>query len=846
MADRGGLTDSDVAALGQQEALQRLELLSATSRVLDATLEDYGNAVLQVVETCVPAFADLCAVEVIGPDGEVGTPAYGAAGTSGLVVPEDWEPIGRACTRDRRAVLAYPHAQEPAPVKVIRESLGAQSLIVAPITGGGITLGWFVAATGPYRRGFRPSALRVGVEMASRLGSAVQRVMLHKEMQEAAREQNRTVRRLRRLATAAVNLAGAATTRAVLEVACVEACVIQEADGAIARWWMADGSEVSAHAGEIDWHVAEGAFRSVTTRRPARGPGWVAYPLPSSDPWQQAALVVFVRDEFSADEELVLSSLASLIPVAFERAVGTETAIVHEARLRAVVESSPVALIGLRPDGTVTSANRAALDLFGWNAEPAAWSLTGGLRPAMIELADTVRRGGAVVNRTVSVDGRDLSVSGAPMPAISPADANTVLIAGLDLSEIRRAEQALVQAQRLEAMGQVAGRIAHDFNNLLTLILGYADILRRSASGAEQESHIDHIEDAARRAADLTSQMLGMTRREDTGVVLDLGAELARLRPVLAQLVGPKVDLHAVVSTEPVWVRMEPSEVEQILVNLTINACDALDGDGEIVLSLETADSFDAAAGGAPVGADAPQGPCGVLAVSDNGPGMSAEVQARCLEPFFTTKQHGHGTGLGLPTVYGLVHERGGILLVESAPGEGTAMRVVLPLTAAPAPGAAEAEPAAPQDTAADEPWPAEWTVTGRVLLVEDEEELRRIGQDALTSIGLEVVAAASAEAALDVLDAGEAFDALVTDIMLPGLSGPELAATALAARPSLPVLYMTAYSGSPVSGEVPVSPASILRKPYRPDSLRRRVAALLGRPSPGDGAAAPAPAPRS
>ncbi len=219
--------------------------------------------------------------------------------------------------------------------------------MVAPITGGGLTLGWFVAATGAYRRGFRPSALRIGSELSSRLGTAIQRVMLHREMQASVRDQSRTVRRLRRLATAATNLAGAATTQAVLDIACVEACVIQEADGAIARWSMADGTVVSAQAGADQTGRGRDGLRVGGQPPAGAGRGWVAYPLPSSDPWQQAALVVFVGEDFSADEELVLSSLASLIPVAFERALGTEAALVHEARLRAVVEASPVALIGL-------------------------------------------------------------------------------------------------------------------------------------------------------------------------------------------------------------------------------------------------------------------------------------------------------------------------------------------------------------------------------------------------------------------------------------------------------------------------------------------------------------------
>jgi signal transduction histidine kinase/CheY-like chemotaxis protein len=808
--ERGERTAYDVAILGEKEALQRLDLLASASRILDSTLEDFEHAVLQVADACVPDFADLCVVEVIGPSGEIMTAAYRVAHTSGLSVPERWMPIGRMVAPDRRPVLTFEHGDEADSPRAVRERFRAQSLMVAPITGGGITLGWYVAATGHYRRGFRPSALRVGVELSSRLGAAIQRVLLHREMQAAAREQSRAVRRLRRLATAATNLAGAASSEAVLRVACIESCVIQEADGAIARWWMADGSVVSAQTGEVDLDLAEIAFGSVVDRRTARGAGWVAHPLPTSDPWQQAALVVFVGTDLATDEELVLSSLASLIPVAFERALQTEAVVMHEARLRAVVEASPVALIGLQPDGTVTLANRAAVDLFRWVTDPAEWALDEPIRPTILDLAAQVRESGQVVNRTFSMEGLDLSISGAPLPATSPADEQTVLVAGVDLSEIRRAERTLVQAQRLEAMGVVAGRVAHDFNNLLTLIIGYTELLARGLADTQQQALVTDIEGAARRAARLTQQMLGMTRRESAAVVVDLGTELANLQAVLSRLVGPKVLLKMASPTEPVKVRIDPSEFEQIVINLVVNACDAMDGEGQVDVTLDLGK-------GGPQGADRAQAPGAFLTIADNGPGMPPEVLARCLEPFFTTKRRGQGSGLGMPTVYGLVRERGGHMDIDSDP-TGTAVRIWLPLS--------EDAPAAAGDEG--EVWPAGQTVAGRILLVEDEPDLRLMAQQCLATVGLDVLVAESAEFALFLLNKEGPFDALVTDIMLPGMSGVELADAVQRAHPKMPVMFMTGYAGSPAASGMPGPDANLLRKPYRPDALRLRVAAML------------------
>jgi signal transduction histidine kinase len=814
LTQRGERSAQEVALLGEKEALQRLDLLATASRILDASMEDYEQAVLQVADACVPDFADLCAIEVIGPNGDIYTAAYRVAHTSGLSWPERWVPIGRLVAPDRRPILTFSNSDEPPHAQAIRERFSAQSLIVAPIAGSGITLGWFVAATGYYRRGFRPSALRVGVELSSRLGATIQRVMLHREMQAAAREQNRAVRRLRRLATAATNLAGAASTEAVLRVACIEACVIQEADGAIARWWMADGTVVSAQTGEVDLELAETAFQAVTNRRTARGRGWVAHPLPSSDPWQHAALVVFVANDLATDEELVLSSLSSLIPVAFERALGTETVVMHEARLRAVVEGSPVALIGVRADGAVTLANRAAQLLFQWVTDPTEWALTESIRPAILDLAATVRETGTVVNRTLSVDGFDLSVSGAPLPATSPSDEQTVLVAGVDLSEVRRAERTLVQAQRLEAMGVVAGRVAHDFNNLLTLIIGYTELLARGLVEDQQRALVADIEGAARRAARLTQQMLGMTRREGTATVVDLGAELANMQAVLTRMAGPKVALTVSTPKAPVKVRVDPSEIEQIVINLVVNACDAMEGEGRLDVSLAIGP-----AGPWPDadGSERTRGPGALLTISDNGPGMPPEVLARCLEPFFTTKRRGQGSGLGMSTVYGLVTERGGHMDIESDQ-TGTRVKIWLP----------QSEDATITTGDDNEVWPPGQTISGRVLLVEDEPDLRLMGQQCLASIGLDVVVAESAEFAQFLLTHEGPFDALVTDIMLPGISGVELAEAVRRGHPGMPVLFMTGYAGSPTELGMPGPHPNLLRKPYRPDALRVRVAEML------------------
>jgi CheY-like chemotaxis protein len=304
-----------------------------------------------------------------------------------------------------------------------------------------------------------------------------------------------------------------------------------------------------------------------------------------------------------------------------------------------------------------------------------------------------------------------------------------------------------------------------------------------------------------------------MTRRQlDTGVVIDLAHDVGNLETVLTRLAGPKVTVYISRPEETVKVRLDPSEMEQIVVNLVINACDAMESMGNIRISVEVEEP----SASERWQLDLPAGPLAVVTVADDGPGMSEEVQARCLEPFFTTKERGHGTGLGLSTVYGLVKERGGQLRVTSWPGQGTSIRIWLPV-------AVDAQLSS--GTEEDEVWPAGKMITGRVLLVEDEDELRAIAEEALASIGLEVAAVSSAEVALMKLARSTLpFDVLVTDIRLPGLSGIELANGARVNQPDLPVLYMTGYSDA----RIPDPRDRVLRKPYRPDSLRLRVAELL------------------
>ncbi len=710
----------NVAALAATEAIGRLELLAALSQVLDSARDSYQELSRRALEVCVPSFADLCAVELVGPLGKPRTVAYRVSAESGLHAPKRWSPVGVRHASAGPLLLFQDNEADPALAEV-RRALDAESLLVVPIAWRGITAGCFLGATGPGRRAFRPSALQVALEIAGRLATALERAALHEEAQAAADEQARAVRRLRRLATAGARLAGAATSREVLQVACAEARALQQAEGAAARWWTADGRVVEAMCGRVDEKLAEIAFEASAGGRVARGRDWTAYPLLPSHPRRRAALVVFRAKPAPRDDELALSSLASLVPVAFERAVGTGTALAQEARVRAVVSSSPVALVGLGHQDEVVLANPAAQRLFGWQGTARELALPDALAPTFSQLAAAIEASGREQSAVVSAPPYELSLSAAPMPAIAGGgDELRVLVAATDLSEVKRAERALVQAERLQAMALVAGRVAHDFNNLLTVILGYTDILQRGPGEEASRVAAANIAQAAGRAASLTQQLLGLAGGKRDGLdAADLAAQLREMVPVLERLAG---DVVVSVSAPggPVPVAMVPSGAEQVVLNLALNALQAMGGGGghlDICLSLANGADQDDPAGARAADEQADQTPrWAVLTVTDSGPGMTDEVLARCLEPFFTTKQGPSGTGLGLPSVHGLVSETGGQLAVRSAPGEGTTVEVRLPVVDG-VPVQAEASRAFA--TPVDEAWPGRaWAEAGHDHLV--------------------------------------------------------------------------------------------------------------------------------
>ena len=381
---------------------------------------------------------------------------------------------------------------------------------------------------------------------------------------------------------------------------------------------------------------------------------------------------------------------------------------------------------------------------------------------------------------------------------------------------LQQAEEQLRHSQKLEAVGRLAGGIAHDFNNLLTAIIGYSEMIEKRGKGVLKE-HAQLIRKAGEQAAALTRQLLAFSRKQLLEPrVLDLNVLVHEMERLLQRVIGESIHIVIDPIRSGARIRADPSQLEQVLLNLGVNARDAMPGDGTLRIATQEKDLSNEEI--VERGIDVTPGRYVVLVVSDTGLGMDDETRSRIFEPFFTTKGPGKGTGLGLATVYGIVKQSGGGITVESRPGEGCTFSIFLPATT--------------EELDIAELPPAEQKTQGSetILVVEDEEVVRHLICTVLGEAGYDVVCAESAEAALELArDRQETIHLLVTDIVMPGLNGPALARALSAHQPSLKILYVSGYSDNDISAQGVVDPGLVvLQKPFTQQSLSRKVRELL------------------
>jgi two-component system, cell cycle sensor histidine kinase and response regulator CckA len=510
------------------------------------------------------------------------------------------------------------------------------------------------------------------------------------------------------------------------------------------------------------------------------------------------------------------------------------------ARLVAAVEQASDMIAITSADGTIEYVNRAFEVESGYDAGEALGQQlvdlvrSGAHSEVFYEALDRVHDDAGAWADTIVDRRRDGSLHEVNL-RISPIRAASGEVAGYvhvgrDLTRERALEGQLRQAVKMEAIGQLAGGVAHDFNNMLTAIRGYAELVdgEISPENVELRDDLAQIILTADRAAALTKQLLAFARQQVAEpAILDPREVVEGLAPMLRRLLGEHIELSIDARRDGGRILVDPHQLEQVILNLAVNGRDAMPGGGRLSIALRDIEVGPADRRAWP---DLAPGPHVELTVADTGSGMPVEIRDRVFEPFFTTKAPGHGTGMGLAMVHGIVTGSGGGIAVETAPGQGSTFRLRFPRREAPVETGAEDEAAASAPAG-----------RGTILLVEDEPAVRTFAARCLRQLGYAVLEAADGAEALEVAQPGTPVDLVVTDMSMPGMPGTELARAMTASRPRLPVLFVSGYADAMLAGEGWMDDASgFLPKPYTRESLGRAVAEALADARDAERAAGP------
>jgi len=515
---------------------------------------------------------------------------------------------------------------------------------------------------------------------------------------------------------------------------------------------------------------------------------------------------------------------------ALERARQREALRTQESLLRQIIDANPSLIFVKDWNGRFVLVNQATAQVYGTTVESLVGKTDADFNPNVQEIAHFLRH-----DRDVMSSGQPKIIAEEPVtnpttgdtrwfqtikvPLRSPAEGTATLLGvATEITERKRLEEQLLQSQKMEAVGQLAGGVAHDFNNILTAIVGYTDLLAAElASNVRQLEDLEEIRKAARRAAALTRQLLAFSRKQVLEPrIIDLNSVVLNLDKMLRSLISENIELKTDLADNLGAARADPNQIEQVIMNLAINARDAMPDGGTVTIETGNVTLDDAYAA---QHVSVIPGEYVMLAVSDTGCGMDAKTQSRIFEPFFTTKPAGRGTGLGLSTVYGIVKQTGGNIWLYSEPGKGTTFKIYLPAIAA-----------LPEDIGKVAPAEAPRRGAGTVLVVEDDEQLRRLTHRALDAQGYTVLVADRGATALDIArrHKGE-IDLLLTDVIMPDTNGRKLAETIQAARPGMRVLYMSGYPDGAIASHGMLEPGvAYLAKPFTTEAITRRVREVL------------------
>jgi PAS domain S-box-containing protein len=555
-------------------------------------------------------------------------------------------------------------------------------------------------------------------------------------------------------------------------------------------------------------------------------PAWLGAPLRTPAATIGVLVVQHYENEAAYTERDLefLVSVGGQIALAIERKRAEEKIRESEARLRVLVEQLPAVLWTVGKDLRFTSALGAGLARLGLKPN----QIVGVSLMEYFETNDQTflpiaahRRAtrGEPVTFHVEWKGGSYTCHVEPLRT-AEGELQGAICMALDITDRKQLEEQLRQAQKMEAVGRLAGGIAHDFNNLLMVIQGYADLLaERLADGDPLRRNAEQIQTASQRATSLTRQLLAFSRKQMLAPkVLSVQSVVAEMEKILRRLIGEDIQLETSSAPDVGLIKADRSQIEQVILNLAVNARDAMPEGGR--LTIETANvELDKAAAQPP--AVLSPGKYVMLAVTDNGCGMDAETQAHIFEPFFTTKEKGKGTGLGLATVYGIVKQSGGYVWVYSEPGRGTSFKVYLPRI--------EDEPTVrARDGKADARALPRGSET--VLLVEDEKGVRELAREYLELAGYTVIEAEDGHTALELaaMHVGP-IQLLMTDVVMPGISGRELAGRVKVIRPEIKILFMSGYTDQAVVHHgILDTDAALLQKPFTMAALAAKLREIL------------------
>ena len=504
--------------------------------------------------------------------------------------------------------------------------------------------------------------------------------------------------------------------------------------------------------------------------------------------------------------------------------------------LKVVLDSVEAGVVACDENGAFTLFNRAAREIHGLPDEPSPserWiaqfelfqpdgitALSFDESPLLRALRGERLRNVELVIQPRSGPRRTVVASAQPIGS-QDGRALGAVMAVHDITDRKRLEEQFRHAQKMDAVGRLAGGVAHDFNNILTVILGGAQVIESQLAPTDPlREDLAEIERAADRAATLTRQLLAFSRLQILNPrIIDLNAAVTEIEQMLRRLIGPDIELSTSLATPIGAIQADPGQVQQVILNLAVNARDAMPEGGRLALATREIAIDGAAARHVP---DLKPGRYTVLEVSDTGVGMTEETRHRIFEPFFTTKEPGKGTGLGLSTVHGIVTQSGGHVEVESAPGRGTTLRIFLPVV--------DREPDAAHGPASGVRGPAP-RGTGVVLVVEDEEPVRAYLRRTLESAGYDVLEARDGVEALETCETRRArIDLVITDVLMPRMRGTELAERLHDRRPDLKVLLISGYPDPALIQDNEVHDSAVLQKPFGPDTLLDRVRRMLER----------------